>query len=198
MATNFVWRILNAPYQMEQALADCTADPDIPCVDSVAALSDLDLYRVYDLRLVRTPAPGRLQVSRVVRVVVVDSGHAIDLQSTYGPGATNAVTGAATPSRNSTPFLPTNQQHGPRLLWRLELGGQLARAMGAGEGSLASLVRYAANNGETPADHPAPDACTDLNDGEWKCIGAGAQTKTVKCMNLLWQTYTSGCHIPGR
>lgn len=215
MATNFIWRILLAPYQMEQALADCTADPEIPCVDTVAALSDVDLYKVYDVRFVRVvPGDAGFQISRVVRVVTVDSGHAVDRQSTYGPGATDRVTGATTPQGNSTPFLLTNQGTGPRLLWRLELGGQLAEAMGAGPGSLAGLVRFAAVNGKTPADLPAEGSCTDVNEGEWKCVDAAtsdagaasdagtpalpARQKTVKCMGLAWVTYTSGCHIPGR
>lgn len=198
MASNFVYRVLLAPYQMEQALADCTSDPAIPCIDSVAALSDADLYRVYDVRFIRAPEPGRLEVSRTFRVVTVDSGHAVDVQSTFGPGATNAVTGAATPERRSTPFLKTYGGRGPALLWRLEVGGQLSNTLGAGPGSLPGLVRYASVNGRTTADAPPPGSCTDVNDGEWKCVEDGGRTKTVKCMGLLWQTYTSGCRIPGR
>ena len=198
MASNFIWRVLLAPYQMEQALADCTSDPAIPCIDSIAALSDADLYRVYDVRFVRVPQPGRFEVSRKFRVVSVDSGHAVDAQSTFGPGATDAVTGAATPERRSTPFLKTYGGAGPRLLWRLEVGGQLSNTLGAGSGSLPGLVRYAHVNGKTPADKPPPGSCTDVNEGEWKCIEESGRTKTVKCMGLLWLTYTSGCRIPGR
>ncbi len=198
MASNFVYRVLLAPYQMEQALADCTSDPAIPCIDTVAALSDADLYRVYDVRFVRVSAAGSLEVSRTFRVVSVDSGHAVDVQSSFGPGATDAVTGAATPLRRSTPFLKTYGGRGPTLLWRLEVGGQLSNTLGAGSGSLPGLVRYSLVNGKTAADAPPPGSCTDVNDGEWKCIEDGGRTKTVKCMGLLWQTYTTGCRIPGR
>jgi len=198
MASNFVWRVLLAPWQMEQALADCASDPEIPCIDAVAALSDADLYRVYDVRFVRVPAAGGYEVSRTFRVVVVDSGHAIDLQSTFGPGATDAVTGAPTPDRRATPMLKTYGNAGPKLLWRLEVGGQLSNALGAGPGSLPGLVRYALNNGKSPADRPAEGSCTDVNNGEWKCVEENGRKKTVKCMNLLWQTYTFGCRIPGR
>lgn len=198
MASNFVWRVLLAPWQMEQALADCNADPTIPCIETVAALSDADLYKVYDVRFVRVPAAGELELSRTFRVVSVDSGHAVDVQSTFGPGATNVVTGAPTPERRSTPMLKTYGGAGPRLLWRLEVGGQLANALDSGGGALPGLVRFAANNGRSPADRPAAASCTDVNDGEWKCVEESGKTKTIKCMGLLWQTYTSGCHIPGR
>ena len=199
MASNFVWRVLLAPWQMEQALADCNADPAIPCIETVAVLSDVDLYKVYDVRFVRPATGGQLEISRTFRVVSVDSGHAVDVQSTFGPGATNVVTGAPTPERRSTPMLKTFGDAGPRLLWRLEVGGQLARTLDRnGGGAIPGLVRFAANNGRTPADRPAAGACTDVNDGEWKCIDDAGKTKTVKCMGLLWQTYTSGCRIPGR
>lgn len=191
-------RVLLAPYQMEQALADCASDPAIPCIDSVAALSDADLYKVYDVRFVRTPEPGRVEVSRTFRVVSVDSGHAVDLQSTFGPAATDAVTGAPTPGRSSTPFLKTYGGRGPTMLWRLEIGGQLANTLGGGSGALPGLVRYASVNGRTRADRPPPDSCTDVNDGEWKCVTENGRSKTLKCMGLLWQTYAFGRRIPGR
>lgn len=201
MATNFVWRILLAPYQMNQALADCNADPEIPCIESVAALTDVDMYKVYDLQFIRHKpgAPGKYEVSRTVRGVVVDSGHAIDRQSTYGPGGTDKITGATTPEGFATPYLPTYQKTGPRMLWRLELGGQLADQLGSGPGALPGFVRYARSNGTTPADKPEAGSCTDVNEGEWKCQeDAKGAVKTLKCSGFKWQQYTTGCRIPGR
>lgn len=195
MASNFVWRTLMAPYQMEQALADCTVDPAIPCVGTVAALSDVDMHQVYELSFVREGEAG-FEVSRVVRVVSVDSGHAIDVQSTQGPGATNVVTGERLGTQG-TPFLITNRTKGPRLLWRLELDGKLAERMGVSGGAAAVLVRYSPSNGQGQAQRPAEGACTDFNDGEWKCdADARGVTKTYKCMGLIWQPYTTGCRIP--
>jgi hypothetical protein len=186
MAANFVWRILERPYLMEQGLADCNADPNIPCVDSVAALSDVDMGKVYDVRFVRTPAPGEFEISKVVRVVSVDSGHSIQTQATLGPNETG------------TPMLRTNQSTGPRMLWRFEIGGQMAEQLGAGGGSLAGLVRWSHTNDKTIADKPKAGSCTDFNHGEWKCTEADGVIKTVKCMDFRWQQFTSGCKIPGK
>jgi hypothetical protein len=205
MATNFVYRVLLAPYQLEQALADCKADAGVPCIGTVAALSDVDLYQTYEVRFVRPQANGTLQISRTFRMVSVDSGHAIDKQATLGPGATNVVTGQPTPAGFSTPYLQTYhgaateaaRQAAPRVLWRFEVSGQISTALGETEGAVAALVRYSPNTGKTPADLPPPGACTDVNDGEWKCGDVRGTTKTLKCMGLVWQTYSLGCHIPG-
>jgi hypothetical protein len=206
MATNFVYRVLLAPYQLEQGLADCQADDDIPCIGTIAALSDVDLYQTYDVRFVRPQADdGALRISRTFRVVSVDSGHAIDKQSTLGPGATDVRTGVPTPEGFSSPYLKTYknaatkvaQDAGPTLLWRFEVSGQISVALGVNEGAVAALVRYSANNGLSPADRPPTGSCTDVNDGEWKCEAKDGKTKTLKCMDLVWQVYTSGCHIPG-
>lgn len=196
MATNFVWRTLMAPYQMEQGLADCAVDPAIPCVGTIAALSDVDLHQVYELRLVRQGAAG-LELSRVVRVVSVDSGHALDVQATYGPTATDLHTGARL-GTNGTPYLRTNHSTGPRQLWRLELDGALAERLGVSGGPAATLVRYSPSNGRGAAQLPPAGACTDYNEGEWKCeADARGVTKTYKCMGLLWQVWSYGCRIPG-
>lgn len=198
MATQLVYRVLLAPYQMEQALADCKADPAIPCAGTIAALSRLDLYRVYEVRFVRPTASGGLEISRVFRMVSVDSGHAIDRQATLGPGATNHVTGVTTPQGFSTPFLKTYAQRGPNVLWRMEVSGQIAQSLGAVGTSMAALVRYSPNNDDTPAQAPPAGSCTDVNDGEWKCDVRNGRMTTLKCQHLQWLVYTTGCAIPGR
>ncbi|MBX3186235.1 MAG: hypothetical protein KF819_04435 [Labilithrix sp.] len=178
MASNFVWRMLVSPYRMEQGLADCNADPDVPCVDAVAALSDLDMGRVLDVEFVRMNA-GRLERSRRMRVVSVDSGHAIASQATTGPNGRG-------------PNLTTCVGRGPAMLWRLEMGGSLAARLEAGPGAMAGLVAWSASNGRGPATRPPPGACTDLNAQRWKCEGGA----TFVCRDQAWVRYALGCAIP--
>lgn len=184
MATNFVYRIVRQPWRMEQALADCTSDPEIPCIDALAALSDVDIGSVVDVRFVRWVG-GAAEQSRLYRAVVVDSGHAIKTQATLGP------------SERGSPYIATDHGGGPRLLWRAEMGGSLATLLDTGPGASGALLAFSGATGTGDAAVPAPGACTDLNAESWRCAPDERGTmKTWVCRGLAWSPATLGCRIP--
>lgn len=184
MATNFVYRIVMQPWRMEQALADCTKDADVPCIDAVAALSSVDIGRVLDVRFLRW-VDGAPMKSRRYRVVVVDSGHKVQSQAVLGP------------NENGSPYIMTNHGGGPSLLWRAEIGGSLSTRLATGPGASGALLAYSESNGRGDAERPPSGACTDLNDGEWRCgPDAGGIEKTWKCMRRAWTPAAWGCRLP--
>jgi hypothetical protein len=184
MATNFVYRIVKQPWRMEGALADCTKDPVVPCIDAIAALSSVDIASVVDVRFIRWEE-GSPMVSRLYRAVVVDCGHQVQRQATLGP------------NEAGSPHIPTNHGAGPELLWRAEIGGSLATLLETGPGAAGALLAYSSVSGEGGGITPPRGACTDLNDGSWKC-GADTQgiDKTWKCTHRQWMAAGWGCRIP--
>lgn len=184
MATNLVYRVLRQPYLMERALAACTADESVPCIDAVASITEVDIGSALDVRFLRFDGEGRAQVSRMFRVVVVDSGHAIQSQATEGPG-------------KSGPYLRVNTGGDQRLLWRGEIGGSLSQLLETGPGATGALLKYSRANGRGTPDLPPPGACTDLNLNHWKCAtDDDGVERTLKCQDFAWKTFTFGCKIP--
>ncbi|MBX3187345.1 MAG: hypothetical protein KF795_20415 [Labilithrix sp.] len=184
MATNFVYRIVREPWRMERALADCTSDPAVPCIDALAALSDVDIGSVVDVRFVRWVG-GVAEQSRLYRAVIVDSGHAIKTQAILGP------------SERGSPYIATDHGGGPRLLWRAEMGGSLATLLDTGPGASGALLAFSGASGTGDAAVPPPGACTDLNAETWRCGADERGTmKTWVCRGLAWSPATLGCRIP--
>jgi hypothetical protein len=184
MATNFVYRIVRQPWLMERALADCTSDPSVPCIDVFAAISGVDIGSVVDVRFVRWIA-GAAETSRRYRVIVVDSGHSPRTQATLGP------------SEQGSPYIATNHGSAPRLLWRAEMGGSLATLLETGPGASGALLAYSGANGVGDAAAPEPGSCTDINADSWRCGPDSRGTpKTWVCRDLAWTPASFGCHLP--
>lgn len=184
MATNLVYRILRHPYRMEQALAACTADESVPCIDAIASITEVDIGSTLDVRFLRFDEEGHALASRMFRVIVIDSGHAIQTQATQGPG-------------KGGPYLRVNTGGDQRLLWRGEIGGSLSLLLETGPGATGALMKYSRANGRGNPELPPPGSCTDLNLNRWKCeTDAEGVERTLKCQDFQWKTFTFGCKIP--
>lgn len=119
MATQFVFRMACEKTKMEAALSSC---PD--CVDAFAPLSREDIGRVLEIRIARKSAAGKLEVSRPLRVVGVDSSGAIIDHATKAPYAFLTVGGVALKAR-----------------WRGEISGKMALTLGTYGHPTPALIR---------------------------------------------------------
>lgn len=158
MGTQFVFQAKCAPQAMEAALASC---PD--CVDAFTPLSKYDLHRVLELRFARVK-DGKVQVSKPMRVVGVDTSGAIISHATASPYQ----------------FLKVGNETW-RARWRGEISGKMARLLETYGGPTPALVRITPPPGPEQPDGGGGSGGHDGGGGQAGHDGGGGSSGPNPC-----------------
>lgn len=175
MATQFVFRSICEPYQMERALAACGDS----CIDTMATMSKLDMFYTFEVRFVRSIGSG-YEVSKPFRLASLDTSHDLEWHMTGGPG------GQSSPQLHfDAPVAGTQRT----ALWRGEIGGQLAKQLGRWYKPTAVLIKALPESEYASADAPEPGSCSDLNDQETRCDAGRLEI----CRHARWLKVGARC-----